>query len=290
MLACNFGATAATATLTAVPATAPPASATAPAATATVPPPPCCAIEANETPAAFFGPEINYGDVRFTLPPDLGSEVSARLVPASDPGPDAPYWEIYPAYLEFALADYVRQEAFHSPHIEVYPVAEFEAMNPDAADVIARLEQMLAERPAAPDNVPFLPLFNAAQVFRAQIQYRDFQTGSGVRFLTLYAQDFAPINNFDLFYTFQGLAADRSHYVSVILPVSASILPADFDAAADVPEGGVPFPSDFLAADYGEQYDQYIADVTQRLNELPPEAFQPALTSLDQLATSISAD
>ena len=212
--------------------------------------------------------------------------MSARLVPASATGEGQPWWGINPDYIEADVVDYVLPDTFHQPSVVVYPVADYEAISDDVTSRIEGLRQLLADRPAAPDDIPFLPTFNAAQVFRAQVKYLDFQTGSGVRFLTLYAQFASPIDNYDLFYTFQGLTADGAHYVSVILPASAPYLADTSSPDAVVPEGGVPFP-DYNAADFDAQYQDYMTAVTALINESSADAFGPSLDALDTVAASL---
>jgi hypothetical protein len=223
------------------------------------------------------------------VPAEIASGVSAQLVPASATGADQPPWDIYPAYIDAELVNYVRPDTFHQPSVVVYPVADYEAVNPDVGQVITNLQSLLADQPAEPADIPFLPTFNAAQVFRAQVKYLDFQNGSGVRFLTLYAQYFAPIDNYDLFYTFQGLTSDGAHYVSVILPASASYLADTSSPDAVVPDGGVPFP-DYNAADFDTQYQDYLTTLTARLNDTPADQFGPSLDALDALVASLVAE
>jgi hypothetical protein len=250
--------------------------------TATVAPAP----EANATPLDISGPEVAYDGIRLALPAEVASGLSARLVPAQAASPDGPFWDAFPEYIELMLVNYARPETFHQPRIEVYPVADFEAVNPTAAETIGELRQMLAEKPADPDQIPFLPLFNAGQVFRAQVKYVDFQSGTGVRFLALYAQYFAPIDNYNLFYTYQGLTADGSRYVSALLPVSAPILADTSDLDASVPAGGVAFP-DFNAPDFETLYPDYLTLVEGNLNGLPDASFTPGLDAMDRLVQSI---
>ena len=83
--------------------------------------------------------------------------------------------------------------------------------------------------PAAPAD-PSMP----GKMFHAQYQVFPFGSGGGIRYLTLYAQYYAPINNHDLFYTYQGLTNDGKYWVSAILPINNPILPDN----GDNPPGG----------------------------------------------------
>ena len=60
-----------------------------------------------------------------------------------------------------------------------------------------------------------------------QVQYLDFKSGTGVRFLTQFNNGMAPVNNHDLIYTFQGLTSDGKYYIAAVLPVTHPDLPAN---------------------------------------------------------------
>ena len=62
-----------------------------------------------------------------------------------------------------------------------------------------------------------LPILNAAQVFHAQTKYLDFNDGSGVGFVTYYAQDVSPVTRDQIFYSFQGLTDNGKYYVGCFL-------------------------------------------------------------------------
>ncbi len=144
------------------------------------------------------------------------------------------------------------------------------------------LRTLLQTRPALADldparDLPFLPPFNAAQMFATQLRYVDFPSGSGIRYLTQYGQSLYPINNYDLFYTFQGLSADGTTYISAIFPVNHPLLPAD----GNTPPGG-----DWNA--FFDQFEPYVAEVRTALDAQPPDVFVPNLTLLDAMMASIT--
>ena len=74
--------------------------------------------------------------------------------------------------------------------------------------------------------MPLLPINNAGQVLHARVHYLDFDNGSGMGYLTQITMGPSRINNQELFYTFQGLTADRAYYVVAFFPVSLASLPA----------------------------------------------------------------
>lgn len=241
----------------------------------------------GETPFVIPGPEIAYGNMHLVLPSAVASSVNARTVPKSEAGADMPYWAVYPAYIELAFADYPLQGAMHSARIEVYPAREYAAMSPLASSNIADLQAMLSQAPnLPPGKIPFLPLFNSGQVFRAQIKFLDFKSGKGIHFITQYDQDPMPINNREVFYTYQGLTNGGAYYVAAILPIHVPILPSDERVDGPVPPGGVPLP-DFNSGDPVMLFTGYLQSVADTLNATPADQFTPSLDALDALVQSI---
>ena len=91
-------------------------------------------------------------------------------------------------------------------------------LDPAVAQEILTLKTMLSTKPATLDQaVPVFPPYNAEQVLQPQIKYLKFKDGEGVRFVTFYAQNIAPVTNDGLFYTFQGLSTDGKKYVTAFL-------------------------------------------------------------------------
>ena len=124
--------------------------------------------------------------------------------------------------------------------------------------------------------MPYLPLYNAAQVMHAQVQYIDFKNGVGVRYLTQFDQAILPINNHELHYTFQGLTADGKYYVAAVLPVNLPVLPEDESVDLNNP------PQNFV-----EDFPKYLSDTVAMLNGQSPGAFTPDLSQLDAMIESI---
>ncbi|MBA3532562.1 MAG: hypothetical protein H0T73_11615 [Ardenticatenales bacterium] len=224
--------------------------------------------------------------IQLAFDPSMTSELTAETIPASSATAEGmPPEGIYPAYRQLTLDGYPAEYTRNKPQLFVYPVEEFAALNPSAAETIAQLQQLLAEEPATPNTIPLLPLFNAAQVIRAQVEYLPFQNGRGVRFLTQYDQSPYPIHNRALFYTFQGLTDDGAYYVAAILPISASFLSDSADSEQLDPDQG--FPSLDSEA-FGEALTTYFGTITQTLNNTSSSDFTPTLTLLDAMVQSIA--
>jgi len=235
---------------------------------------------------AFEGTEYNLGNIYMVVPSCLA------VVPSGVIEPAVPYDEMngpqeyYPEHRKITFSGYPLSGKFFEPMIRVYPAAEFAAMNSVISDRVIALQSLLVNMPAQPDDLPFLPLFNAAQVFHAQVGYFPFQNGSGVRFLTEYAQYYAPVNNYDLFYTYQGLTADGKYWISAIFPVNLAYLQETWNST-EVPMDGVAAPawdSPNLEADMQAYYTTMI----DRLNTTPGESFTPTIGCLDKFLQSLS--
>jgi hypothetical protein len=237
-----------------------------PVATTAPPPPP--------TPSLL---SVTFEGLNFSFDPAIASSAAnSKLEPVGE-GQGAP-WEIQPETIQSKFEGYAHSGAFTDPVILVYPVQDFSKLSDTAAQEIDKLRNLLATRPAtAPaDGMPFLPIWNAAQMMSTKIDYLDFANGSGVRYLTQYGQAAAPINNTYLFYTFQGLTADGKYAVSAILPVANPILPPD--------------PSIIPGNDYekfNNEFATYLADIENKLAAQPDDSFQPHLGLLDDMIKTI---
>ncbi len=224
--------------------------------------------------------------VRFVIPSGLASGALPENVAAVNDQSGAP-WEVAPAYLRFTLQAYVLQGKFFQPQIEVYPAKDYADLGTGAAISIQRLQAILASPSAAVSNdtLPRLPWANADQIIGAQTKMITFNGGSGVRVLAEYAQYDAPINNHELFYHFEGLTSDGKSYVVATLPINAAFLASDSNPASPVPADGIPFPGTDITDP--ALWTNYYQAVTAKLNASPPDAFQPTLTSLDDLMQSL---
>jgi len=245
--------------------------------TTSAPPPTITPLPATDNPPPPDTPlpDVTFEGITFSYDQSLASGVSTEIAPSAE----FISGDVIPAHFLFTFEGYILPGTFHEPHIYIYPVGALESGGPTLAGTVADLRQFLADRPTQPATIPFLPLFNAAQLLRTQIVYLDFQNGAGVRFLTQYAQAFIPINNNELFYTFQGLTGDDAYYIAAVLPVSHPSLPAD---ESEIPGG------DFDA--FADNFDAYIADTAQQLGAQDGSTFTPGLPSLDVMIRSLAVN
>jgi hypothetical protein len=228
---------------------------------------------------------VTFGRLSIDIPSSVASGASGKEYPRND-SEDAAYWDKTPGHLQVSLNDYyVLQGKFHKPQIYVYPAMPYVELVPAAFESMHRLRNVMNPvAPITPDQLPAVPFFNAAQVFTSNIQAVSFQNGSGVRFLTEYAQYAAPVNNHELVYHFQGFTSDGEYYIIAILPITAPVLAETSDAGAPLPPGGIPYP---FMADPNADMQAYYASITDLLNATSPEAFTPSISQLDALIQSM---
>jgi hypothetical protein len=271
--AADQNATAVAGTLTALPQV-PTAIPVVPSAT-TAPIVPTVVVPTSVPPAV--GTAVSCGRLSFTLDPQLAAGASCETVPETNEA-DMPYFAINPEYIHVTLTGYLLPNTFHQPQLFLYPVQRYSELAPDV--VPSRITQLhsLIGGNAPSGGLPFPPVFNAGQEFFAQYQLVNFSNGKGIRYITQYSQSGMPINNHELFFTFQGLTNDNAYWLSVLLPVSNSILPPTGDPLP----GGVDFET------WSNNFNSYIADIKTQLNAQAPASFSPSLVLFDALVSSIT--
>ena len=269
MFACTITTTA-TPTVVLVPQseTVPPSATLPPAATlpaATIVP------AATETPEAVTNVTCN--ELALFLDPALASGYDCKIVPETS----GQGFDVNPQYTELTLQGYPLSDRFLTPHIDVFPVQRYSELAPDAVNSDVAALQALIGGGAVGNSLPLLPIFNAAQEFHAQYNVLPFANGSGIRYLVQYAQYFDPINNHDMFYSYQGLTSDGKYWISAIMPISNPILPANGDNP----------PNGQSSEEFGNNFPTYIVDLTNQLNSQTAGNFLPSITALDTLVASI---
>jgi hypothetical protein len=223
---------------------------------------------------------VEFQGTRFEFISFLAGSVWTEIVASLPPNQSAPEWGGKPEHIRFTFAGERKPDTFQlgggvglagHPQIFIYPAQEFSTMSELAKGKIETLQALMEARPPAPENeIPLLPLINAAQVFHAQVQYLDFENGSGVRFITHYSQEVVGrLTNKNIFYTFQGLTQDGKYYVAAFFPIAASGL------------------SDEVVQEDWEAAQAHLAEDIQHLDSLSSQEFEPDLDILDSLIESL---
>lgn len=271
-----------------------PASATLAPSTAMPTQVPATSIAATSVPPTLPPPVndgtiVTYRPLTVIIPQSIANGASGSYFPRVD-GEDAAWWQKTPGHLQVSLGDYdIQQGKTHQPQIYIYPAQAYAELVPPAFESIHRLNNYLY----APNNVPSLdqlpgiPFFNAQILFASHIQLVSFQNGSGIRYVTEYAQYPASVNNTDLFYNFIGITRDGAHYIVAIFPLSSPTLAETSDAGAPLPAGGIPYP---YMSDPNANMEAYYIAMTDLLNVQPPHSFSPTLSDLDRLIQSMQVE
>jgi putative hemolysin len=219
-----------------------------------------------------------FGGVKITFDDQLAKAAQGENLAAIPVSEGPVMGGAAPAAIRF-LFDGAKAEDYFDPRLAqvlVYKADEWAKLDPSIAQEITDLKTLLATKPAViTDSIPVLPPIPAAQVFHAQTRYLDFPNGSGVGFVTHYAQDVSPVTANQPFYTFQGLTNDGQYYVAAFYPISTTLLPATSEMDGPTYDA------------WAKNYEAYLTDLTAQLNGLLPAAYTPDLTLIDGLAKSI---
>lgn len=224
-------------------------------------------------------PDVDYEGIQFSFDQSIAESVITATIPGQNLGDNFMPFETYPTHFELSFTQYAVDDHFHVPKILIFPVDEFRSISSSAHDQFNLLESVLVNRPgsSAISNLPFLPLWPAAQIFSAQIRYFDFQNGSGIRYLTMYAQDAFPVDNQNLIYTYQGITDDGRYYISVIMPITHPGLPDD---------GYAEIQDDYMG--FINNWEIYLLDTIRFLGEQPLDSYSPSIARLDDMIASLS--
>lgn len=196
-----------------------------------------------------------------------------EVIPAVSPDSGGPAWEELPEHIVVTLDGYPVSDHLMQAQIFIYPAEDLAASEISGSQV-AELETLL-ESGQTGERLPYLPVYNAAQVMHARVAFLDFQTGTGIRYLTQFDQAYLPINNNELLYTFQGVTSDGKYYVAVVMPVTLFGLPANAEV------------SDTLPAEFFDNFELYITNTVTLLNDQADAEFAPDLSLLDAMIQSI---
>lgn len=210
------------------------------------------------------------------LPVEVAESAAITLVPEQEPNELMPGFEL-PDHRLITFFGYRIAEHFHSPLIYVLPVAETAEISQYASINISTLQYLLEDTETNLDEeefLPFLPVFNAAQIFNALAERMESENGSGIRYLALYSQGLVGIDNYNIFYTYQGLSVDGKYYIAAVLPINSSLLPETISTPEEL-EG------------LTQDYEVYLANVKELMEVEDGGVLTPSLEGLDAMMRSI---
>jgi len=229
---------------------------------------------------------IAFDGFHFEFTNTVASRVTVQHYPGDDPqigpgGADAPH-------LRFELSHISHDPMPEAPpptigDVRAYAIADMAGYE-GYAERVEQLKALLAERPdlssyqvvvenLTQNTLPFLPILPAGQLLRARAEYVDTSAVSGISYLVVYRQDVSPLLSNDFVWTFQGLSADGSRYISASVRLSTPLFPDEVSG-------------DFEWVNWTQE--QWIAAFNEgigMLNAASPSDFSP---SLDDLAAMVN--
>jgi hypothetical protein len=224
-------------------------------------------------------PNVDFNGLKFSYSVNVASGVKPQIAPLTENDPTGTGWiGPDPEHYQVDFSGYKLDNGSHTAQILLYAVKVYADSNAPAGDIAKKLDDMLRSNQTEDKNLPFLPMWNAGQVFHSQAKILPFQNGRGLRYLTCYAQALVPLDKGCLFYTYQALTADGKYYISATFPVDLKQLEgADFqkmfnDSMSD-----------------GTKYQAYLDKVSAVIGQAPANDFQPSLDDLDAVVKSIVA-
>ncbi len=217
---------------------------------------------------------VQLQDLKICVPYGFADNLVASTIPAYTDQMGAP-WEIAPEHYEIALQGYKISDTFWEPKITIYPIAPFQQLAPDAINSqISTLNSLLAEKPAVIEKSAFLPSVNAGALIKARPFYYDddFLDIRGYSMITQFGQSFWPINNHDMFYTFQGMTTDGKYWVSMNFPITQQNLPSNGDYIQN---------QDF--EEFANTFQDYVTQTRTMLDDADSITFNPSLEEFEMV-------
>jgi hypothetical protein len=214
----------------------------------------------------------NCAGVSFYFSDLLADDFTAGIIPGEYDANNT--WWSTPEHRECVFNNWVLADGFHTPAIRVYSVADYQAINENVSDGLDGLLTAFDSQPADHAGLVVPDLYNAGQLFQAQVKYLDFQNGHGARWLSQYGQAYYVIGWPHLFYTFQGFTDDGLYYISIRFPVTHPSLPQNPEAIT-------------LDDIFYDNYAAYAEETRVELNAGADNSFAPSLVLLDQLVESM---
>ena len=213
-------------------------------------------------------------ELKICAPYGLVDSLVVSTIPEITSEEGAP-WEISPKHYQIDFQGYPLQDTFWKPKMEIYPLERYQSLAPDMVGPhLENLNSIVESKAEHISSVTMLPFVNAGALFTARPMYFDeeFYTVRGYSVLTQFGQSFWPINNKDMFYTFQGVTSDGKYWISLVLPVTQQDLP---------PNGEYITNQDFEA--FANGFQEYANKTTAQLEAVDEYTFTPDLTSFEMV-------
>lgn len=179
----------------------------------------------------------------------------------------APFELPYPGHARILFTEYAgEREDILAAGIRVFRVDDINALE---AGVIENLFAVLLGQSDHYSDFP--KLAGVASVIDGQLATGEFQNGNGYRFLNSKSFDASSLISSQTNYLYQGITNDEKYFVSVVFVIDA------------------PFLTDLVNVplNTNEEFENYFQTVQDRIKNASPNDFQPSLSMLDELVSSI---
>jgi hypothetical protein len=230
---------------------------------------------------------ISYNNIEVVYEP----EAFGAVLPHNDTGTpfqaDAPYFANVAPHTTFTFLrpNPTRPDTNYVGELQVYRIADlYEYAEPSYREVVEELQTLDTGNLGAYMTVgadyhipalPFMPVLNATQVFRAHPAAINFESVTGIEYYTYYSQAAEPILEGQVMYTYQGITTDGLHYLSFSMPIETGLLETAIanDLNWDV---------------FHANYAQYLQDTFANINNADTRTFKPQPIVLNRFIQSVS--
>lgn len=137
-------------------------------------------------------------------------------------------------------------------------------------------------------EIPYLPYNAGQQTFEAKVRNFSFQSGKGVFFLIQGVQEEAIVNNEQLEYDFQGISEDSKYYILAQFSAKVSFLPDNYHGGK-FEDYTIPDSMNWSKSER-KKYNEYIAKITKRLENLPSDKYEPNLKYFEEIISSLKIE
>lgn len=216
---------------------------------------------------------IQYNHIGFTVDASLATNANILNVPADSEMtfPPEPQHTVFRLYNALPVPESL-YDSFTV--VTVYPIADMDGFEQYQA-MAEDLSQLLAERPelsAYTESLAFMPIATHGQVLHTRTQYVETDNVKGISYVTAILAAAEPFLSDSFYYTFQGISTDGNYYISVVTHLTTTLYPAEAEP---------------VELSFYDEFDQYLVEATDLLNNAPLDAFSPALPSVESLIASL---
>jgi hypothetical protein len=219
---------------------------------------------------------------------EWGNDVHVMQYPGDEPtglaGAEMPpytFFVLYERDVDRVFPNPAPESAFDAEAgIYVFSMADFEG-HTEIQTRVEALRSMLDERPdlntfeTVDTTLPYVPVYAAAQTFRAQAHYIETPQLQGIAYITDYQEAAEPFLSNSLYYTVQAISTNDEHYITVIVPLETGLLPENTDASFDI-------------AAFVENLNDYLTQTMADIDAAAATDFSPALDTIDALIATFA--